>query len=163
MSEWLEVMQKPDVMIPAIISGVFTLIGAFLGVFLSSKSAYKLAKYSRQDSTRRELHDFKVCVENLELNLQIIHSPEKIDTLTKASLITMIDKVRNERYIEKLESIKKPTTIGAIDINNLKSSLNFLEYCLIEKEDTELTFTAYQRYVSGIRGLKISLDVAYLY
>lgn len=161
--EWFEVLEDPVIMIPAIITAFFTLVGAFLGVYLSSKSAFKLARYNRQDSIRRELHDFKIIVETLELAIPFIQSHEKMDTLTKAKLSTMIGKVKKEGYIEKLEKVKKPTIIGAIEIDNLKNSINFLEYCLKEKKDDEIIYDSYQRYKGEIRRLEISLDVTYRY
>lgn len=150
-------------MVPAVISGIFTLIGAFLGVFLSSISSFKLARLNRYDVLRRELNDFKIIVESLELKLPKIHSHDRMDTLNKAKLLSMTKKVKDEGLIENIEKVVKPTTISAIDIGSLKSSLSTLEYCLKEKKDNERIFDAYIEVSREIRRLKISLDVVFKY
>jgi len=44
MNVWFEVLKNPTIIIPSIISVLFTLIGAFGGVYLSNKSANKISK-----------------------------------------------------------------------------------------------------------------------
>lgn len=163
MIEWIEVMKDPKIMIPAIVSAFFTLIGAFLGVFLSSKSAFKLAKINRQYNLSRELHDFQVILESIELAIPHIHSHESLDSWTKVELSIMINRIRDGKYIEKLEEVNKPTNIGAIDINNVKNSFCFLDHCLNEDSDIEKVFSAYQSFRREIRRLRKSFDKALKY
>lgn len=160
--EWFEVLKDPVIMISAIITAIFTLVGAFLGVYLSSKSAFKLARFNRQDSIRRELNDFKIIVESLELEIPQIYSLESMNTIKKAELLTMIEKVKEQKYIEKLVDVKKPTTIGAIEINNIKGSFGFLQYCIDEEKEIDMIFSAYQSFRAEIRNLKVSLKVAFI-
>lgn len=63
MTEWLEVIKNPNVMVPTIASGVFTLAGVFLGAFLASKSALesinKQMNYDRKKLEELELDVYK--------------------------------------------------------------------------------------------------------
>lgn len=161
MNEWLEVLKNPTLMIPAIISAFFTLLGAFGGVYLSSKSANKLSRFNRIMDLNQDLHEFKLIVDGLELQIPYIYSYDKIDSFTKANLSIMIEKVKEAKYITRIIEVEKPAIIDVIDIENLKESLNFLEYCINEKKDEEMIFYAYKKYKSEIMRFKIALDVVY--
>lgn len=163
MNEWVEVLKNPQIMIPAILSAFFTLLGAFGGVYLSSKHAFRLSRFNRLMSLKQELHEFKLAIEAMESLLPIIHSAEKLDRLTKMNLFTMIKKVEEEELISKIMSVKKPSTIENSDIVNLINALRFLEYCNDENKDDDMIFQAFQKYKSEINRFKISLEIILKY
>lgn len=161
MTEWFDVLKDPKLMVPAIISGMFTLVGAFLGVYLSSRHAFKLSRFNRYESMRNELNDFKILIEGLESVVPYIYSYEDINSLKRAKLSLMIKKVKEEKYIQKIESVKKPKVLTFKDINELKKRFDFLDSCLEEKKDNVLIFSAYQSFQREIEGMKSALDVMY--
>lgn len=163
MSEWLEVLRNPVIIIPAIISAFFTLIGAFGGVYFSSKHANKLSRFNRLMSLNEELHEFKLAIEALENHLPNINSIERLDRLSKINLSLMIEIVKEEELITKIMSVKKPSTLEHQDFVNFIRSLDFLEYCITDSKDDVFIFQAFQKYKSQINKFKISLEISLKY
>lgn len=159
MNKWIDVLQNPEIIIPAIISALFTLLGAFGGVYLSSKHANKLSRFNRLMSLKEELHEFKLAIAALESHIPNIISIEKLDKLTKINLSSMIKEVKEEELVSKIMSVRKPSTLEYQDFVNLMESLNFLEYCLVESKEDELIFKAFINYKRQINKFKISLKI----